>query len=62
MYVGEGNFLKKVFLPPHPYPSKTFKRDYFFDLHSALDGSAHYVRIKPTYESFGQAFSKACGL
>jgi hypothetical protein len=21
--VGEGNFLKKVFLPPHPYPSKT---------------------------------------
>jgi hypothetical protein len=25
--VGEGNFLKKVFLPPHPYPSKTSNRD-----------------------------------
>ena len=25
-FAGEGNFLKKVFLPPHPYPSKTFKQ------------------------------------
>jgi hypothetical protein len=25
--VGEGNFLKKVFLPPHPYPSKTSNRN-----------------------------------
>ena len=24
--MGEGNFLKKVFLPPHPQPSKTFKQ------------------------------------
>ena len=25
-YAGEGNFLKKVFLPPHPYPSKTLMK------------------------------------
>jgi hypothetical protein len=25
--VGEGNFLKKAFLPPHPYPSKTSNRN-----------------------------------
>ena len=29
-FVGEENFLKEVFLPPHPYPSKTFKRGVIF--------------------------------
>ena len=27
---GKGNFLKKAFLPPHPYLSKTFKRVIFW--------------------------------
>jgi hypothetical protein len=29
-YVGKGNFFKeKVFLSPHPYPSKTFNKKNF---------------------------------
>ena len=44
-FVGEENFLKEAFLPPHPYPSKTFKCGmYFFSLHNAFDGWTCYVR------------------
>ena len=57
-YAGEENFLKEAFLPPNPQPSRTFKRDYFFDLHSALDASNRYVRTAPTYESFCLPFFK----
>ena len=35
-FAGEGNFLKEVFLPPHPHPSRTFKRKCYFGLHSAF--------------------------
>jgi len=35
-FAGEGNFLKKVFLPPHPYPSKTFKQKLYLALQSVL--------------------------
>ena len=35
-FAGEENFLKKVFLPPNPHLSKTFKRKYYFGLHSAF--------------------------
>ena len=60
--VGEGNFLKEVFLPPHPYPSRTLKLGfYFFAVIPALNRRTHNVRTTPKCESFGQAFSKACG-
>ena len=37
-FVGEENFLKKAFLPPHPQLSKTFKQgEEFFILHCAFD-------------------------
>jgi hypothetical protein len=37
--VGEENFLKKAFLPPHPQLSKTLKLGfYFFAVMPALNG------------------------
>ena len=35
---GKENFLKEVFLPPHPYPFKNFQTGFVFGLHCALDG------------------------
>jgi hypothetical protein len=35
--VGEENFLKKAFLPPHPQLSKTFKKIIFLVLHRMPD-------------------------
>ena len=59
---GEGNFLKEAFLPPNPQPSRTLKLgDYFFAIITALNRRTYYVRTVPKCESFGQAFSKACG-
>ena len=40
VFVGEENFLKKAFLPPHPQFSKTFKRNFIFGLHRAFDRCA----------------------
>jgi hypothetical protein len=62
IFTGEENFLKKVFLPPNPHLSKTLKRGgYFFVKINAFDRRAINVHAAPTRESFGQAFSKACG-
>ena len=32
-FVGEENFLKEAFLPPHPHLSRTFKLGRFFIFH-----------------------------
>ena len=43
--MGKGTFLKKAFLSPHPYPSKTLKRGvYFFIATPALNGRTANVR------------------
>ena len=64
--MGEGNFLKEAFLPPHPHPSRTLKRgDIFFTAISALDRNSStvertlYLQINFTFESFWRyLFSK----
>ena len=49
-----------MFLLPHL--SKTLKLGaYFFAIIIAFDRRTIDVRTAPTRESFGQAFSKACG-
>ena len=46
-FVGKGNFLKEVFLSPHPYPSRTLKLGgSFFAVITAFDGQTHNVRTK----------------
>ena len=45
--MGKGNFLKKVFLSPHPYPSKTFKRNGF---------EINFKKMRPTVILCGRAF------
>ena len=42
--MGKENFLKKAFLSPHPFLSKTFKKgDNVFVLHSAFNGYLCYA-------------------
>ena len=57
---GEENFLKKAFLPRTPSFKNFETGGLFFIVISTLDGRTHNVRTAPKYESFGQAFSKAC--
>ena len=60
IYVGEVNFFnEKVFLPPHPYPSKTLKQGfYFFMMICALIGRTYTVRTNPRPKVFSQVFFK----
>ena len=59
---GEENFLKKAFLSPNPQPSRTLKLGfYFFAIIPTFNDGTHNLRTAPKCESFGQAFSKACG-
>ena len=46
---------------PHPFQRTLDVEFYFFAIIIALDDRAINVRTAPTSESFGQAFSKACG-
>ena len=46
---------------PHPFQRTLDVEFYFFAIIIAFDGRANSVRTAPTQESFGQAFSKACG-
>jgi hypothetical protein len=58
---GEENFLKKAFLPRTP-SFKNFETGVWgFIVIIALNARTAYVRTTPKFESFGQAFSKACG-
>jgi hypothetical protein len=42
--MGEENFLKKAFLPPNPYLSKTLKREaYFFAIIIAFDEASTFL-------------------
>ena len=58
---GEGNFLKEAFLPRTPSFKNFETGGYFFAVITAFNARTAYVRTAPKCESFGQAFSKACG-
>ena len=54
-FVGEENFLKKAFLPPYPYLSKTLKMGVIF-LRLFLCLSVE--RTNPSLKVFSQVFFK----
>ena len=60
MFNSGKTFLKESF-SPNPFQRTLHGGFYFFAIISALDGLIIDVRAAPTQESFGQAFSKACG-
>ena len=59
---GERKLLERSFPFPTPLSFKNFETGVlFFVTMPALNARTTYVRTAPEFESFGQAFSKACG-